>query len=156
MWTDENTSFAENMVDLQGGDLRLYQSKGLMFLSYSEPLRMADQYNTQGEVIGRGFAEEWMKDTAEWLNRDQIRLIKGNLNQKAEIIFSIFAQKGSWWTNQDLSKIYISVIFNDYHKQGVIPVDKILGNARIYKMFKSVDSGLNFKPIHAQFPCEAL
>ena len=148
MWTDENTSFAENMVDLQGGDLRLYQSKGLMFLSYSEPLRMADQYNTQGEVIGRGFAEEWMKDTAEWLNRDQIRLIKGNLNQKAEIIFSIFAQKGSWWTNQDLSKIYISVIFNDYHKQGVIPVDKILGNARIYKMFKSVDSGLNFKPIH--------
>ena len=40
------------------------------------------------------------------------------------------------------------MIFNDYHKQGVIPVDKILGNARIYKMFKSVDSGLNFKPIH--------
>ena len=148
MWTDENASFAENMVDLQGGDFRFFNSKGLMFQSYSQPLSSADIYNDKGEVIGRDFAEEWMKDTADRLNHDRMRLIKGNLNQNALIVFNDRAQEGSWWANQDLSKIFITTDFYDFHKQGVIPANKILGNARIYKMFKSVDSGLSFKPIY--------
>jgi len=148
MWNDEKSSFAKNMLDLQGGDLRFYQSQGLMFQVYSEPLRMADRHNEKGEVIGREFAEAWMKDSSDRLNHNQIQLVKGNLNQKASIIFNEFAQEGSWWTSHDLSKIFITTDFFDFHRQGVLPANKELGNARIYKMFKSTDGGQTFKSLN--------
>lgn len=147
-WTDEKSSFSENIIDLQGGDFRLHQSKGLMFQSYRQPLNRVDIYNDKGEVIGRDFEEEWMKESSDRLNHEQIRLIAGRFNQKASIIFNEFAQDGSWWVNDDLSKIFITTDFYDFHKQGVLPASKELDNARIHKMFKSIDGGQTFKQLN--------
>lgn len=146
--SEEKETFAENMKeDFLSGDFRVFQKTGIFLEKYDQPLKHKDIYNSKGEIVGRDFAEEWMKDPAEGLNRTQMRLIKGDFNQDAKVVFNEFAQRGSWWVSNDLKKIFITTDWEDYHKQGIVPSNLYLGNARIYKIFRSLNSGGSFQEI---------
>lgn len=145
MWNYER-EFSNNINELDGGLLNVFDDRVYFLLNRKENLRFKRVYSEDGRYLTSEFSEEWMNDGGERLNRVYTDFYRGIHRGEVQLTFSKQSQNSSLAISEDKNIVYISTHFLDYKKAEVISggdpnYDK---KVNFYNLYKSIDGGKIF------------
>ncbi|WP_321799428.1 glycosyl hydrolase [Burkholderia sp. BCC1988] len=146
-WETVSTEFMRNDKPYGAGAFRV-QRNDFMSLKVARPELTFKPESEQKNPDVAEFAEPWMDDSNERLNRSTVSFLRGTLGGSVVRYFQQPGQTASWWYSPDWRVLYVSTGWMDY--KAPRPDDgAVLQTTRLWK---SSDGGQHWSQL--QWPAD--
>ncbi|KVL48233.1 WD40/YVTN/BNR-like repeat-containing protein [Burkholderia territorii] len=146
-WETVSTEFMRNDKPYGAGAFRV-QRNDFMSLKVARPeLRFKPESEQKNPDVAE-FAEPWMDDSNQRLNRSTVSFLRGTLGGSVARHFQQPGQTASWWYTPDWRVLYVSTGWMDYAAPR--PADG--ASPQTTRLWKSSDGGLHWSQL--EWPAE--
>lgn len=146
-WDTVSTEFMRNDKPYGAGAFRV-QNNDFMSLKVARPeLRFKPQREQSNPDVAE-FAEPWMDDSNQRLNRSTVSFLRGTLDGSAVRHFQQPGQSASWWYSPDWRVLYVSTGWMDY----AAPRRDDGASVQTTRLWKSTDGGQHWAQL--EWPAE--
>ncbi|MCA8019581.1 WD40/YVTN/BNR-like repeat-containing protein [Burkholderia metallica] len=146
-WETVSTEFMRNDKPYGAGAFRVQRNE-FMSLKVARPELTFKPESEQKNPDVAEFAEPWMDDSNERLNRSTVSFLRGTLGGSVARHFQQPGQTASWWYSPDWRVLYVSTGWMDYKARrpddGAVP--------QTTKLWKSSDGGQHWSQL--QWPAD--